>query len=297
MSMLDTAVREFGITGGLYFDQARPEMCTNDLHGCGWTDPQGNTHGTFNILGTRALAKRIYVMMKAYNPDALIAHHMSGEVTMPVNAFSDIMIDGENLTGAVGLAGNYYEALPPDTFRAEYMPHQWGPIPALLPQHARSASILKGREAELHFYDSPEAQKPIDYLLGLVTLHDGLIWPAWEVRPNALWVAQDEFGWDSEVEFLPYWSNDRYMQVLEPQADSVLVSAYRRSDRLMLIPMNRSDEDVTVRLRVFTDRMGLPDRERIALMDAYHSGEFVMVDGVAEIPLKARSFRMLVTPE
>lgn len=296
MAMLGEAVEEQDITGGLYFDQARPEMCENPRHGCGWVDANGERRPTFNVLGTRELAKRIYVMMKDRHPDALIAHHMSGEITMPVNAFSDILIDGENLTGAVGLAGNYYDALPPDTFRAEYMPHQWGPIPALLPQHARSASILKGREAELHFYEAIEAQKPINHLIGLVAAHDALIWPAWEVRPNALWAAMDEFGWDDEIEFLPYWDNAELIEVLSPDAEDLLVSAFRRPGRVMLVPLNNSDRDVTLRLRLDLAGLGLPREGRIPLRDAYHGGEFAIVDGAAEIPLPARGFRMLVSP-
>lgn len=295
LSMLDEAIREFDITGGLYFDQARAEMCMNARHGCGWVDPEGNEHATLNILGTRELAKRIYVMMKSYSPDALIAHHMSGEITMPVNAFSDMLIDGENLTGAVGLAGNYYDALPLDTFRAEYMPHQWGTIPALLPQHARSASILKGREEELYFYESPEAQKPIEHLLGLVMVHDALIWPAWEVRPNALWAAMDEFGWDDEIEFVPYWAEDERVRVLGPDAEGAVVSAFLRPGRAMLVPLNNTDEDVVLRVRPALDALATGTGE-VVLTDAYHGESFVMREGVAEVPMPARGFRMLITP-
>ncbi|GAH32491.1 unnamed protein product [marine sediment metagenome] len=214
---------------------------------------------------------------------------------MPVNGFSDIMIDGENLTGKVGLAGNYYNALPLDTFRAEYMPHQWGTIPALLPQHARAASILKTREEELYWYTSPEAKKPIDHLLGLVLVHDAMIWPAWEVRPNALWEAQDAFGWEEDITFLPYWDNDEYVRVLAPETENVVVSVFRRPHRIMLVPLNNTDDDVIVKMSLSLGKLGLAERGQMRLLDTYHGGEFTTRDGVAEVPVPARGFRMLVT--
>ena len=295
LGLLHQAVREHKLTGGLYFDQAVPYLCANTTHGCSWRDAKGEEHKTFNILGTRELAKRIYVMMKEYSPDAVIAHHMSGEVTMPVNAFSDIMIDGENLTGRVGQDESYYGALPLDTFRAEYMPRQWGSIPALLPQHARAASIFKTR-SDTYWYTAPEAHKPIEHLLGLVLVHDALIWPAWEVRPDALWRAQDEFGWDDAVTFLPYWESHECVRVLAPESDNVVVSVFRRPGKAMLVPFNNTDTDVALRLGITPAKLGLVVTDGIRLRDAYHGGEFVARDGVADVPVPARGFRMLVTP-
>jgi hypothetical protein len=293
LSLLYQAVHELPLTGGLYFDQAVPQLCGNEAHGCLWRDAQGGPHQTFNILGTRELARRIYVMMKDCHPDSLIAHHVSGEVTMPVNAFAEILVDGENLTGPVGLAGSYYSALPLDTFRAEYMPRQWGPIPALLPQHARAASILGTRE-ETYWYTSPEAAKPINHLFGLVLVHDALIWPAWEVRPDTLWQVQDGFGWDEDVTFLPYWDNEEYVQILDPASENVVVSIFQRPGRIMLVPLNNTDDDILLRIRLALARLGLPERPEVRLVDAYHGGEFTIQNTVAEIPMPGRGFRMLV---
>ena len=291
--LLRPAVHELGLKGGLYFDQAVPRMCESDAHGCLWHDQKGRPHRTLNILGTRELAKRIYVVMKSYSPDALIAHHMSGEVTMPVNAFSDLMVDGENLTGAVGQAGNYYRALPLDTFRAEYVPRQWGPIPVLLPQHARAAGIFKTRD-EAYWYTSPEAKKPIDYLIGLILIHDAVVWPAWEVRPDKLWRAQDAFGWDDDLEFLPYWANADYVRVTEPDSGNVVVSVFKRPGKIMLVPLNHTGTDIVVKISLALTGLGLPGAALMRLRDTYHGGEFRIRRNVADIPMSGRGFRMLV---
>ena len=120
------------------------------------------------------------------------------------------------------------------------------------------------------------------------------MWPAWEVRPDKLWQAQDQFGWDDELEFLPYWDNADYVRVVKPGSGDVIVSVFKRPGKIMLVPLNVSDSDSVVKVRVTMARLGLPESPSMRLRDAYHGGEFAMRRGAAEIPMPARGFRMLV---
>lgn len=272
----------------LYFDWGQVEFCTNSQHGCGWIDWNGELCPTYNILGTRILAQRIYSIMKEHNPDSIIANHTSGEIAMPVLAFSDVIVDGENQGEDVAREESYYKILPLDKFRSEYMPHNWGPVPILVPQFQRSAQIFNPKR--LSFWSTKEAQKPMNHLRGLILIHDGIC----NQVTNNIWAIEDEFGWDDKVEFLPYWNNYEYIEILSPESKDVVVSAYKRPDKVMLIPFNNTDKDVILKLRLNIDRLGLGGKNDIRWTDKLNAEEFNTKDSLLEVPMDGRAFRMLV---
>jgi len=288
---LDRAVRELD-ADGLYFDYGWATTCSNALHGCGWNDWLGKENPTFNILGTRELAKRVYVMMKSYKPHSIIAYHMSDVVQMPVHSFADIMVDGETLARPVGADSSYYRALPLDTFRAECMPHQWGSLVLLLSEFTRGAELFN--KPMLPFLLSEQAAKPMNHFIGLILVHDSKCWNT-DVHKYLAPVraAEDTFGWDEKTDFLPYWNNAAYVRIETPVSRDVVVSAFRRPGKVMLVPFNNTDDGISVRLNVDFERLGLKQTPAF-LSDALSRERFPIAGETISVPLSARSFRMLV---
>ena len=272
----------------LYFDWGQVVFCNNSDHDCGWIDWNGERCSTYNILGSRILAKRIYTMMKEHNPDSIIANHMSGEIAIPVHAFSDIMVDGENHGEDVAKEESYYSVLPLDKFRAEYMSQNWGPVPILLPQFYRSAQIFNPKR--LSFWSTKEAQKPINHLRGLILVHDGFC----NQITDDIWKIQDKFGRDDNVEFLPYWNNSKYVKVISPEYKDIVVSIYKRAEKVMLVPFNNTDKDVNLKLWVNSENFSFSSENPIRLIDKLNGDKFSIKDDFIEIPMNSRAFRMLV---
>jgi hypothetical protein len=287
---LDEFVRDLAVDG-LYFDLGAVYRCDNPIHGCGWQDDAGKGQQTFALRGTRELAKRIYVAVKGRNPNAVIINHMSGEVAMPVHAFADVLVDGENTAGPVARDENYYAILPFDKFQAEFMSRQWGPTVLFLPQFVRATSMF--RPERVPFWSTPEADKPKNHLIGLGLVHDGFMWPMDGISLDAVWDVQDAFAWDQEVEFLPYWNNAQYLSVLSPVSPDVVTSAFRRQGKVLLVPFNNTDSDVELQLQVNRAACALPAAGELRAVDGISRESFALAGDRLTVPLKARAFRML----
>jgi hypothetical protein len=276
-------------TDGMYFDYGTARMCDNPLHGCGWEDENGVHHSTFNVLGSRELAKRLYRVIREHREDSIIVHHMSGEAVLPMNAFCDVMLNGENFTGALMTQHHYYDVLPFDKFRAEFLDQPKGAVGMMLPQFKRAMAVVSPERVS--FFDEPEGIRAIDHMIGLVMLHDTAIWADSGVKPERLWAAQDELGWDEKVVFYPYWESERFVEEVNPVRPDVAVSAYRREDKTMLVVMNNSDEPMNLELKLKKDWLGNADGE---WADRYHDGRYAMTNGKIEVPLEPRMFRLLM---
>ncbi|MBM4049852.1 MAG: hypothetical protein FJ279_32555, partial [Planctomycetes bacterium] len=252
---------------GLYFDVSHAPSCRNEAHGCGWRDADGRLHETVALRATREFQKRVYRVGKQHRPDFLVAIHMSGDIFMPQHSFCDIMIDGENFTGvlqrqwASEKRGDYFQLISLDKMRAEFMLHNFGPVPAFLPEFARS---LGSRWAS----DEPEVLAAARHLVGLFTLHDAPVWQAYmpTMALRLVWYAQARFGWDEQVEFVPYWRS-RDLVSLDPKSPELVASVFRRPGRVMIVAMNNSDQAQEVTLAWDAEKLGLGGREFVRIED------------------------------
>ncbi|GAF69446.1 unnamed protein product, partial [marine sediment metagenome] len=122
---------------GFYNDCAQASRwCASRTHGCGREDESGMIQRTYELLGTRELQKRFYVMVKNELGGKLIANHQSGDVQMSQLAFADMMVTGEHLTNIAGIMKDksYYNVLSPENLRAEYAAQPWGLPMVFLPE-------------------------------------------------------------------------------------------------------------------------------------------------------------------
>jgi len=270
---------------GLYCDVSRPPFCANRHHGCGYLDQDGNWQPEVQLLATRELHKRLWIMLHEDFEDKLISHDVSGHLFMVTQSFSDIICDGENFTGM--LKDDYYELLPLDKFRAEFMGHQWGVPSAFLPEFLRAQLTKEGKE----LYESAAKLPQVRHLAGMIFLHDSMPSPAYsDLTPyHTIWATQNELGWGDEVEFLPYWGNGEY---LKPMGENLVASIFRRGDRALVVLLDNTDEDAQARMGFDLQALKVT---MTRLRDFETNETFAVDDGVATTPILHRNFRLLLT--
>ena len=85
---------------------------------------QAASQTSYPVLATRSLYRRIYAAVHAAKPDAILLGHMSGKMWIPVLAYEDCYLDGENFMSQI--KESYLDIMPLEMFRAEFVGRQWG---------------------------------------------------------------------------------------------------------------------------------------------------------------------------
>jgi len=255
---------------GVYLDgTSNPWACANVHHGCGYRTPDGALRQTYPILATREMMKRIYNIVKARRPDGLVNVHQSTCMNIPALAFATSYWDGEQLSG-IPRGADVLDLLPLDTFRTEFMGHQWG-VPA-----------------ELLCYGQPYTY---EQAMSISLLHDvlvrGYLGGPLEAE-SALWRAMDEFG-RRQAEWLPYWSNREFLQA---DPSTVKVSVYNRGPLgAVLVVSNLGPLQAAAQVSLNVEKLRLPGcSQALDLL----SGDRLDWDGAAlRLPLGPFSFRVV----
>jgi hypothetical protein len=231
----------FGLDG-FYHDNSSPYALALDKPGGGWKDATGHMHPVYPILAYRDLYRRIYAMVKARQPDSFLIAHMSGTLAIPILAYEDAYLDGENFRGKV--QDSYLDVMSLGYFRAEMMGRQWGLIPIFLTEFAG---------------DNIKRAEPARGLMALLMVHDVPVWAVpWScnLKPVAdAYDALDAFGY-ADAEFIPYF--DPNPPAVTAMKD-VYISVYKRADGCALaIVANLSREDRSGSIHFDAGRIGLP---------------------------------------
>lgn len=216
----------------------------------------------------------MYSVMKSNPKPTLTIAHISSKLTIPLLAFTDAYLDGEQFADVV--KDDYMDVLALDAFRSEFIGRQWGLIPIFLPEFRRPYS---------------EATEPTRGLMALLMLHDVLIWPQWcnVEMVNAALYGLDDFGY-FDAEFIPYFDPI-------PPATSTLkdvyVSAYKKTDgKVLLIIANLSRENRTGQLFVNARRLGREINKIITWPDKRPVSS--KGDGLIELSIPRHGYRMIV---
>jgi len=266
---------EFGIDG-LYYDLAWPGPCSNQAHGHGFIDDAGELQPIHPIFAFRELAKRTYQMFREAMPRSHIMAHISGNaICLPITAFADHTLDGEQYAHTV--RGDYIDLIPLDKMRAEFTARQFGPIPHFLP--------------ELWHRNDHIALEPTVNMCALTFLHDSLVFPAFHnggarQQFDRVWEA---FGVAEGARFVPYWAN---RDIINRAPGGVDVSAWLRPGRALLAVANLAADPADAALTVDWAALGLAGQ--VAVTDGV-TGEAVACEGGRmAVALEGKSLRMLV---
>lgn len=204
----------------------------------------------YPILAYRNLYKRLYSEVKLSRSPTFMMAHLSGEICIPVVAYEDAYLDGEQFkTPPIKVKDSYMDVVTLDQFRSEFMGKQWGVMPFFLPE-----------------FDEPYRSqiRPTRGLIGLLLLHDIGVWPKWcntEIWDRA-YESLDKFGYVNST-FIPYFDPIPPAKV---SADSVYVSAYKRSDgKCLAIVTNVGRLDRRGYLKLDYSALGLSPNFKVSI--------------------------------
>ena len=264
-------IDQYGIDG-VYHDNTHPYPSTNLSAGVGYVR-DGVAHRTFPILAYRDLYRRMYTIIKDLPRETFTMAHMSGKVTIPILAYEDSYLDGENFRGRV--KDSYMDVISLDTFRAEFNGRQWGIMPFFIPEFPEE------------YRDKIE---PTRGLMALLMVHDVAVWPIW-CNPEVVWQAWDaldEFGY-VDSQFIPYFAPDPPAFTEMPD---VYASAYRRQDgRALVIVSNLSREDREGQVRLNAESLGVSVKRVVSWPD---KAELALTEGSVPLSVPRLGYRMLV---
>lgn len=230
------ALKEYD-ADGLYLDGTEyPFGCCNTEHGCGRVGTDGTITPTYPIMAVRSALRRIYQVVRAHRPDGQINIHNSTCMTIPTLEWGTGYWDGEQFANVMA-GSDMTNLLPLDAFRAEFMGRQWG-VAAEFLSYDRPLTHERAWSFTL-LHDVPVRLRDPDTQLGLL---------------SSLWRTMDAFG-RKEAEWLPYWSNERYVRVSPRGA---YASLYRHPKNGVLVVLsNVSRRPAGVRLDLNLGRLGL----------------------------------------
>lgn len=254
------AMEQYGVEG-VYLDGTEyPFPCANTHHGCGTVRPDGSIARTYPIFAVRDAMRRIYTALKSRNPDAQINVHNSTCMTIPTLGWATAYWDGEQFTTHKNLTDEKLVGLLPlDSFRAEFMGHQWG------------------IGAEFLCTGSPFSYSQA---LSFCLLHDVPVRPLRAdeqmEQASAIWKLMDRFGRE-QAEWLPYWSNSDYVTT---QADDAFCSLYRHPDNgVLAVVSNMGEHSSLVTVTLELKRLDLSKDPKV-------------VDALTELPIKIENGRI-----
>jgi hypothetical protein len=254
---MQTLFRDFG-PDGIYSDGlSYPVECSNALHGCGYVGEDGQRHPTCSIFPIRDAMKRFRYLLEQQGKETLFVCHTSGSITLPTLAFADAYLDGEHLCGLPRPT-----RVPLDTFRAEFMGHNFG-VPAYFLVYDWHGGMT-----------TPEG-------MALSLLHDTeLPWSFAAMAP--VWKLWEEFGADN-ARFRGYWDNADWLASAPP---GVQVSAYfKPGGERLLVAVNTSETAVEGTLRLC--------ERTVAARDALGGAPVKVTDGAVEGSFQPWRLRLL----
>jgi hypothetical protein len=256
---------------GLLYDISLAQSCRATNHpDCGWVDAQGVVQPKLNIFALREFYKRIYTLFRERLPQTyLIAHSSANNCELPLFSFVDALWDGEQYGYATE---DYISQVPLDQWRVELTCRQFGPLPLVMP-------ILR--------YVSPDEAATYTFAT-MVYLHDTLHYPGFYNRPlmERFEQVRTAFGVaEPDVEFLPYW--EAQGRLFSSPNPALLISAYTRPGKLLLVVGNRSDQEVEEELTVDFASLHVEPRE-ITAFDGEESRALAVENGRIRVKAPAK---------
>ena len=205
-------LEEFGFDG-IYTDGTFMVFpCSNEKHGCGWRDAEGNLHPTFPILAWRDHLRQLYEITKEHG--GIFDAHNGGQCFPALYAFTDTILDGEAIQES--FFGNIDGFFASGTVQAQFTGRNFG-VPV-----------------QFVIYRS-ELIDPL-FVCGIPGRYfsfEGLAHAA------EFWKRMDDFGTE-DAEFIPPWDDSGRISV---QGEQLHASCWAKNSQKLAAVYNSSDED------------------------------------------------------
>jgi len=305
LSKLERFVKEYP-QKAIYVDCYFMMECANEAHGCGYVDEHGVRRMISPLLATRRHYERLRNIIMAADPQYGWVRIHDWGLIMPVAAFADDNWSGENLITPIGNTEekNYYRVFDLAYARLEYRSEQWGHMQAWLTELGVWAARDPDRR-ELWYGKMVEPPKDgkrgkwivprmadYEHVAGLALIHD-----MWMFGGNDAGISREivrkmkrRLSWDDSIQFTGYWDLGETLEMDGAVPEKVVCSVYFKpagtgadgkatKPWLMLVPMNNTDQDVTVTLRPNLSKFGLTHLADGQLRDAYRATDFIYEGG------------------
>ena len=257
---------------GVYLDgTAQSYACRNALHGCGVVRKDGSIGPTFPIFSVRSAMRRIYSAVRSRKPDGQVNVHNSTCMTIPTLAWATSTWDGEQFAG-LKRGADASQFLPLDSFRVEFMGHQWG-VPAEFLCYGKPLTYKEAWALSL-LHDVPVRAHGRKGDLDLL---------------SAIWKVMDGFG-RKEAQWVPYWRNADFVKT-SPTGVQASLYIHPRNGVLAVVS-NLTSKSAVANLRFDPSRPALPQSEAVA-RDALTQELLRMHDGVVRFRLRSLEWRLV----
>ena len=201
---------------------------------------------TYPIFSVRSAMRRIYNEVKQRHPEAQINLHNSTCMVTPTLEWGTGYWDGEQFQAVQGME-TAADLLPLDTFRAEFMGHQWG-VPGEFLCYGAGYSFKQAWSICL-LHDVPARPVVMGEELELT---------------GRIWQAMAEFD-RKGAEWLPYWRNSRYVKSVSAAG---YVSLYRHDKNgVLAVVSNLNRKRARVDVDLAWRALGLAEN-RATVVDA-----------------------------
>ncbi|MBD3293529.1 MAG: hypothetical protein GF393_11435 [Armatimonadia bacterium] len=274
------AMMELGLDG-MYFDDPYIYPSYNDRTGGAILEEDGTVRPSYGMRGLREYFRRTRALAFEHSDRPWIDIHMSAQLMLPFYVFCDSFLNGEHLNMKLSKEDpDYFDVLPVEELKAQYMGYQWGLAPFLLPELPSDFRRSEPKTREILAYFLP---------------HDVYFWRAWSDPATlnaALKPLQTDFGiGDADNAFLPYWESG---EVIGGQTETLVCSAHIKPDRVILVIGNWAEEPAELDLTLDLDALGLADVEDLAATDPVDGAEMTMDGGRLTGSLGARDYRLVL---
>ena len=250
---------DLGIDGYYLDGTIMPTICMNEMHGCGWTGPDGVRRNTYCIFAVREMMKELYRFVHEHG--GVVNAHQSGCVCSATLSMCDSYWDGEHLAYT---QGDIKGQLDLEVFRAEFMGRN----------HGVPCEFLSTEKAGRWTHDDAFAITLIHDVLPRAHSLDTL-----RYFPER-WKALADFG-VTEAEFRPYWKTP-----VAVSPETVKASVYEKPAASLVVVSNLGRESTVAEVR-------LPEG-RSSASDAVTGEKFAVSGGVAKVALDSFRCRLVL---
>lgn len=252
-------------------------QCANPLHGCGYINHDGEWTPTMPLFAMRDMIMRMRRIFYDAHGDSRIRWHAGNRIPIPIIAFVDTYMDGENYTqGELKVYEFYSDILDVHRMQSQHTGIQFGFAPDFLPKF------------EQRYAPTPAS---IADLCGLLFVHDNNTFSA-STAHNAYsrYLQNLRLGFNPDsMDVAYYWQEDGPVSAHPEEVRHIL---HYDDEQMLLIIHNPAYEAVEARFG-FQNISTLDPSPLTSWIDAVNGEVLAGANGQLNVPLKPKGIRIL----
>ena len=291
---LDQLLKNHPDCGGLYYDCASVEYCSNPRHGCGGVDAFGKHFISSEALGLREIYLRTYKVAKKHGSNKAIMSHSHIQFNPMVHAFSDYFLPGENTFHLMvaNAEHGYCEGVPLEAYQSDYNWRNKGVSVTMLAQTGRAAALVPALKKFSNEYSNDP--KYACSALAAFLVHDFNVCAAYidYKTVEKWWTIKSAVNLGKAKDYHGYWVSD----AVKSSSPKVLAGWYEWDQPLpysrMLVISNFSREDQPAALKLDRKALGIKGKS-VKYYDIWNEGKELSKADLATAQIKGNNFLLI----